>query len=107
MKKSEVLRARSSILAGKPSSLPIETTKKRPLGCPGYYAFNPAHLQLRQLSYFRGAHLVTHVLALVDRYKPSHVSRVGGDPLVRYRQVETLLPQSEARRAHTSVVTLG
>jgi hypothetical protein len=101
MKKSEVLRARSSILAGKPSSLPIETTTKCPLGCPGYYAFNPAHLQLRQLSYFRGAHLVTHVLALVDRYKPSHVSRVGSDPLVRYNGMHLERTDAQKRRVQS------
>jgi pyruvate-formate lyase-activating enzyme len=30
---------------------------------------------------------------------------VGGDPLVRYREVEQLLPQLEARGVHTQLVT--
>ncbi|MGH9528183.1 MAG: radical SAM protein, partial [Terriglobales bacterium] len=33
------------------------------------------------------------------------VSLVGGDPLVRYRELERLLPQLQARGVHTQVVT--
>ena len=33
------------------------------------------------------------VLRLVEEYKPMHLSIVGGDPLVRYRELEVLLPQ--------------
>jgi organic radical activating enzyme len=111
MKKSEVLRAWSRILAGRVPSLSIEITKECPLRCPGCYAFDPAHLggetQLRQLSDFRGDDLVTRVLALIDERKPLHVSLVGGDPLVRYRELEMLLPQIERRGVHTQVVTSG
>jgi MoaA/NifB/PqqE/SkfB family radical SAM enzyme len=45
------------------------------------------------------------VLALIDEHKPLHVSLVGGDPLVRYRELELLLPQIESRGVHTQVVT--
>ena len=37
--------------------------------------------------------------------EPLHVSLVGGDPLVRYREVDALLPQIESRGVHTQVVT--
>ena len=32
------------------------------------------------------------VLDLVDETKPLHVSLVGGDPLVRYREMERVIP---------------
>ena len=109
MKTSEVLQAWSSILAGRAPSLSIEITKECPLRCPGCYAFDAAHLgsgvELRQLSDFKGDDLVTRIMALIDSYKPLHVSLVGGDPLVRYRELELILPQIEARGIHTQVVT--
>ena len=109
MKKSEVLRAWARILAGRAPSLSIEITKECPLRCPGCYAFDEAHLggapQLRELSDFTGDELVKMVLALIDEHKPLHVSLVGGDPLVRYRELELLLPKIESRGVHTQVVT--
>ena len=109
MKTTEVLRAWASILAGRAPSLSIEITKECPLRCPGCYAFDAAHLggtsQLRQLSDFKGDELVTRVLALIDEHKPLHVSLVGGDPLIRYRELGSLLPQIESRGVHTQVVT--
>ena len=109
MKKSEVLQAWASILYGRAPSLSIEITKECPLRCPGCYAFDAAHLgsttQLRQLSDFKGDELVIRILSLLDALKPLHVSLVGGDPLVRYRELEQLLPQIEARGIHTQVVT--
>ena len=109
MKKSEVFHAWASILAGSAPSLSIEITKECPLSCPGCYAFDAAHLggatQLRQLSDFKGDELVKRVLAVIDEHRPLHVSLVGGDPLVRYRELELLLPQIERRGVHTQVVT--
>ncbi len=109
MKKSEVLRAWSRILGGHQPSLSIEITKECPLRCPGCYAFDAAHLggltELRQLSDFKGDQLVSRVLALLDERKPLHVSLVGGDPLVRHRELELLLPQIEKRGIHTQIVT--
>jgi sulfatase maturation enzyme AslB (radical SAM superfamily) len=49
--------------------------------------------------------LVQGVLALVDEYRPLHLSLVGGDPLVRYREVTRLLPLLEDRGIHVQVVT--
>ena len=109
MKKSEVVKAWGSILAGRPPSLSIEITKECPLRCPGCYAFEAGHLggetMLKQLSDFKGDELVRNVLRVVDEQKPLHVSIVGGDPLVRYRELEQLLPQMVARGVHTQVVT--
>jgi MoaA/NifB/PqqE/SkfB family radical SAM enzyme len=109
MKKSEVIRAWASILAGRAPSLSIEITKECPLRCPGCYAFDDAHLggttQLRQLSDYRGDDLVARVLALIDEMRPLHVSLVGGDPMVRFRELEAMLPQIEKRGVHTQIVT--
>ena len=109
MKTSEVFQAWSRILSGRAPSLSIEITKECPLRCPGCYAFDAAHLggetQLRQLSDFKGDELVSKVVAIVDEHKPLHVSIVGGDPLVRYRELERILPQLESRGVHTQVVT--
>jgi MoaA/NifB/PqqE/SkfB family radical SAM enzyme len=109
MKKSEVVRAWGRILSGRAPSLSIEITKECPLRCPGCYAFDAAHLggatQLRELSDYKGDDLVARVLALIDEMKPLHVSLVGGDPMVRYRELELMLPQIESRGVHTQVVT--
>jgi len=59
---------------------------------------------LRSLSDFKGQELIAHVLDVMDQYEPLHLSIVGGDPLVRYRELEILLPQL-VRRAHIQVVT--
>jgi MoaA/NifB/PqqE/SkfB family radical SAM enzyme len=109
MKKGEVLQAWRTILSGRAPSLSIEITKECPLRCPGCYAFDDAHLggsaRLRQLADFKGDELVSRVLAILDDLRPLHVSLVGGDPLVRYRELEKLIPQIEARGIHTQIVT--
>jgi MoaA/NifB/PqqE/SkfB family radical SAM enzyme len=109
MKTSEVIHAWARILTGRAPSLSIEITKECPLHCPGCYAFDAAHLggaaQLRDLSDFKGEELVRRVLALIDECKPLHVSLVGGDPMVRYSEIELLLPQIESRGVHTQIVT--
>ena len=43
--------------------------------------------------------------ALIDQYRPLHVSIVGGEPLVRYRELAKILPRLAARGIHTQVVT--
>ena len=42
---------------------------------------------------------------MIDERRPLHVSLVGGDLLVRYRELESLLPQIESHSVHTQVVT--
>ena len=92
MKTSEVVRAWGKILKGERPSLSIEITRECPLRCPGCYAYGDDHLggeaTLRSLSDRKGQELVDGVMKLVDRLKPMHLSIVGGDPLVRYRELE-------------------
>jgi sulfatase maturation enzyme AslB (radical SAM superfamily) len=79
------------------------------LQCPGCYAYDDAHLggsaTLRSLADRKGQELIDGVLALVDRMRPLHLSIVGGDPLVRYRELETMVPLLLDRGIHVQVVT--
>jgi MoaA/NifB/PqqE/SkfB family radical SAM enzyme len=108
MKTSEVIQAWKSVLSGRRPSLAIEITRECPLRCPGCYAYQEGHvggLNLRQLQDKRGDDLVQGVLALVDEHRPLHLSLVGGDPLVRHREVTSLLPQLDSRGIYVQVVT--
>ena len=108
MKTSEVIQAWKSVLSGRRPSLAIEITRECPLRCPGCYAYEEGHVggtSLRQLLDKLGDALVQGVLTLVDEHRPLHLSIVGGDPLVRYREVTTLLPQLNRRGIHVQVVT--
>ena len=109
MKNSEVIRAWSKILQGERPSLSIELTRECPLRCPGCYAYDDAHLggsvTLRDLNDLKGPALINGVLAVVDRLRPLHLSIVGGDPLVRYRELETMVPELLGRGIHVQVVT--
>jgi sulfatase maturation enzyme AslB (radical SAM superfamily) len=60
---------------------------------------------LNQISDFKGQELVDRFMELVDRHQPLHVSIVGGEPLVRYKEVDQILPQLEARGIHIQIVT--
>jgi sulfatase maturation enzyme AslB (radical SAM superfamily) len=60
---------------------------------------------LRVLSDYKQDALVQGVLDLVDKYQPLHVSLVGGDPLVRYRELEKILPELDARGIYVQLVT--
>jgi organic radical activating enzyme len=53
----------------------------------------------------KGQALIQGVLEVVDRLKPLHLSLVGGDPLVRYRELEELLPKLLSRGIHVQIVT--
>ncbi len=64
-----------------------------------------AELTLRGLTDLTGQDLIDGVLECVDRLKPLHLSLVGGDPLVRYRELDTLVPQLVARGIHVQIVT--
>jgi sulfatase maturation enzyme AslB (radical SAM superfamily) len=108
MKTSEVIQAWKRILSGRRPSLAIEITRECPLRCPGCYAFEDGHvggMNLRQLQDKRGDDLVQGVLALVDEHRPLHLSLVGGDPLVRHREVTSLLPLLQERGVHVQIVT--
>ena len=102
-----VLQAWGRTLRGRLPSLSIEITRECPLRCPGCYAYEDAHLgttNLRSLSDFKGEDLIRRTLDVVEQYDPLHLSIVGGDPLVRYRELEVLLPQL-VKRTHVQVVT--
>jgi MoaA/NifB/PqqE/SkfB family radical SAM enzyme len=109
MNTSQVFQAWGKILKGEQPSLSIEITKECPLKCPGCYAYDSAHLgggqTLRDLNDRRGRALVDGVLEVVDRLKPLHVSIVGGDPLVRYRELELMIPPLLARGVHVQIIT--
>ena len=109
MKTSEVVSAWGKILRGERPSLSIEITRECPLQCPGCYAYDDAHLgggaTLRSLADRKGQELIDGVLALVDRIRPLHLSIVGGDPLVRYRELEAMIPLLLNRGIHVQVVT--
>jgi MoaA/NifB/PqqE/SkfB family radical SAM enzyme len=91
--------------------LSIEITRECPLHCPGCYAYEDQHLgggvTLRELRDFRGDELVDGVLTLVRRHRPVHLSLVGGEPLVRYKELSRILPELSRMRVETLVVTSG
>jgi sulfatase maturation enzyme AslB (radical SAM superfamily) len=104
-----LLASWSAILRGYTPSLSVEITRECPLRCPGCYAYNDEHLggdvTLRELRDLKGQGLVDGVLALVERHRPVHLSIVGGEPLVRYRELNTLLPQLAQRGIYVQIVT--
>jgi sulfatase maturation enzyme AslB (radical SAM superfamily) len=105
----ELVQAWGRILAGYRPNISIEITKECPLRCPGCYAYGDEHLggdvTLRGLADYKGDELVSRFMDLVDRHQPLHVSIVGGEPLVRYRELNTILPKLAQRGIHTQVVT--
>src|SRR5438034_6755673 len=109
MKTTDILRAWKAILAGRAPSLSVEITKECPLSCPGCYAYGGEHLGgdvlLRQVSDYKGKQLVERFMELVDAHQPLHLSIVGGEPLVRFRELNEILPQLAARRIYTHLVT--
>ncbi|MEZ5285402.1 MAG: hypothetical protein R2712_11475 [Vicinamibacterales bacterium] len=80
-----------------------------PLRCPGCYAYGDEHLggaqTLRTLSDFKGQALIDGFMDVVDRYRPIHVSIVGGEPLVRFRELNVILPRLAERGIHSQLVT--
>jgi MoaA/NifB/PqqE/SkfB family radical SAM enzyme len=109
LKTQEVFNAWGEILKGRKPALSIEITRECPLRCPGCYAYDDNHVStgvdLRQLLDKKGDSLVRGVLEVVDHYRPLHLSIVGGDPLVRFRELTVLLPLLEQRGIYVQVVT--
>jgi organic radical activating enzyme len=105
----EVFVAWSRILSGRIPLLSIEITRECPLSCPGCYAYGESHLggehTLRDLADKRGDALVDGVVGLVRKHKPLHVSLVGGEPLVRHRELSRILPALSEMGVFTLVVT--
>jgi len=109
MNKLEAFTALGRILSGYHPSLSIEITRECPLRCPGCYAYEPEHLgevgPLRSLADYQGQALIDGVLGLVRHYRPLHVSIVGGEPLVRFRELDSLLPRLSEMGLTVQVVT--
>jgi sulfatase maturation enzyme AslB (radical SAM superfamily) len=109
MEPKAVLRAWSRILTGYRPNLSVEITRECPLRCPGCYAYGDDHLGggvvLRQLADLKGQALIDGMLQLVRERRPIHLSIVGGEPLVRFRELEVLLPRLTSMGVHTQLVT--
>jgi MoaA/NifB/PqqE/SkfB family radical SAM enzyme len=107
----DLARAWWRVLNGHVPLLSIEITRECPLSCPGCYAYGDSHLggetTLRELNDLRGDALVEGVTELVRRHKPMHVSLVGGEPLVRHRELSRILPALNDMGVFTMVVTSG
>jgi sulfatase maturation enzyme AslB (radical SAM superfamily) len=104
-----IFAAWGRILSGYTPALSIEITRECPLRCPGCYAYGDDHLggevTLREVRDFKGQELVDRFMDVVDRRRPLHVSIVGGEPLVRYKELTTILPRLAARGIHVQLVT--
>jgi MoaA/NifB/PqqE/SkfB family radical SAM enzyme len=104
-----IISAWGRILTGYVPSMSIEITRECPLHCPGCYAYGDDHLggelTLRQVRDFKGQELVDGVLGLVAKHRPLHLSIVGGEPLVRYKELDVLLPILTERGMHVQLVT--
>jgi MoaA/NifB/PqqE/SkfB family radical SAM enzyme len=97
------------ILKGYRPALSVEITRECPLRCPGCYAYGDEHLggtiTLRQVSDFKGTELIERFFKLIDEHNPLHVSIVGGEPLVRYRELNEILPRLADKGLYTQLVT--
>ena len=104
-----LITAWGKILRGYRPSLSIEITRECPLGCPGCYAYGDEHLggdvTLRQVRDYKGQELIDRVLTIVRDENPIHVSIVGGEPLVRFRELNAILPALAERGIYTQLVT--
>ncbi len=104
-----VLSGWGRILAGYHPNVSIEITRECPLRCPGCYAYGDEHLGggvvLREMADFKGQELIDGVLATVRRLKPVHLSIVGGEPLVRFRELDVILPKLAESGLHVQLVT--
>ena len=109
MKTKGIIRAWGKILQGQRPALSIEITRECPLRCPGCYAYLDGHLGdatiLRQLSDYQNQELIDRFFRLIDEHDPLHVSIIGGEPLVRFRELNVILPRLAERGIHTQVVT--
>ena len=62
-------------------------------------------MTLRQVSDYKGQELIDRFMELVDDHRPVHVSIVGGEPLVRFRELNEILPKLASRGTYTQLVT--
>ena len=107
-----VFESWGKVLGGNIPMLSIEVTRECPLSCPGCYAYGDSHLgeggpNLRSVSDYRGQDLVRGIFRLVDEHKPLQVSLVGGEPLMRHRELSEVVPELSRRGVYTLIVTSG
>lgn len=104
-----IIPAWGRILKGYRPALSVEITRECPLRCPGCYAYGDQHLggdvTLRQVSDYKGQELIDRFFQLVDEHRPLHISIVGGEPLVRFRELHEILPRLASRGIYTQLVT--
>jgi MoaA/NifB/PqqE/SkfB family radical SAM enzyme len=104
-----VINAWGRVLGGFQPNLSIEITRECPLRCPGCYAYGDEHLGggvvLRELADYKGQELVDKTIDLVRRMRPIHLSIIGGEPLVRYKELNEILPRLSAQGIKLQVVT--
>ena len=107
----DLLLSWGKLLCGKTPLLSIEVTRECPLNCPGCYAYADGHAgigkNIRGMTEFHGDDLVSRLLALIERHDPIHVSLVGGEPLLRHRELSRVLPVLSAHGRASLVVTSG
>jgi MoaA/NifB/PqqE/SkfB family radical SAM enzyme len=105
----KLLTGWGKLLRGHSPLLSIEITRECPLHCPGCYAYGDNHLggglTLRGLSDLRGDALIDRVLALIQQHRPMQVSFVGGEPLVRHKELSRILPVLGRQGVYSLVVT--
>lgn len=105
----QVISAWGRVLGGFHPNLSIEITRECPLRCPGCYAYGDEHLGggvvLRELADYKGEELIDGVLDMVRRMKPMHLSIVGGEPLVRFRELDVILPKLATTGLYVQLVT--
>ena len=104
-----IIPAWGRILQGYRPNLSIEITRECPLRCPGCYAYGDEHLgggqTLRTLADLKGQALIDGVLEVVAKHRPIHLSIVGGEPLVRFRELDVLLPRLADMGVYSQLVT--
>jgi MoaA/NifB/PqqE/SkfB family radical SAM enzyme len=109
MKPVNFVQSWGKILRGRIPLLSIEITRECPLSCPGCYAYGESHLaggtRLMDLTDLRGDGLVEGIVRTVERHEPIQLSLVGGEPLIRHRELSRVLPILSRRGTYTMVVT--
>ena len=109
MTRSDILPAWGQVLRGRRPLLSIEITNECALRCPGCYAYESNHVSLgvglQQLADYHGHELVDRVLELARQHQPLHISIVGGEALVRYRELDVLLPTLDNMGIEVQLVT--
>ena len=106
---SKLLTGFGRLLRGYSPLLSIEITRECPLRCPGCYAYCDEHLgggvTLRGLRDLTGDALVEGVLDIIRTRRPMQVSFVGGEPLVRHKELSRILPVLDEWGVYSLVVT--